>query len=78
MQKKKKKKNSSKSSVENGRQLLHFLQPAITFNQTQDTPALGLMNHLLLLMVEENGAHLSTALLAREQSYPQRSGMHIN
>lgn len=73
-----KKKNSSKSSVENGRQLLHFLQPAITFNQTQDTPALGLMNHLLFLMVEENGAQLSTALLAREQSYPQRSGMHIN
>ena len=31
----KKKKSSSKSSVENGRQLLHFLQPAITFNQTQ-------------------------------------------
>ena len=55
-----------------------FSSLLLLLTRPKDTPALGLMSHLLFLMVEENGAHLPTALLAREHSYPQRSGMYIN
>lgn len=67
---------SSRSSVEKWRQLLHFLQPAISFSQTKDNPALGLINHLLVMIVEESGAHYCSLSLGAK--FPKRSGMCIN